>query len=123
MEFARTHGYVETLLHRRRYIRDIGSSNAILRKAAERNAINAPIQGTAADLIKIAMIRVDAELTRRKLKSRMILQIHDELVFEVPEDEIETMKQLVPEIMNAAMTMAVPLETEVNYGNSWYEAH
>ena len=123
MEFARTHGYVETLLHRRRYIRDIGSSNAILRKAAERNAINAPIQGTAADLIKIAMIRVDAELTRRQLKSKMILQIHDELVFEVPADEIETMKQLVPEIMNAAMTMSVPLETEVNYGNSWYEAH
>ena len=123
MEFARKHGYVETLLHRRRYIRDIGSSNAILRKAAERNAINAPIQGTAADLIKIAMIRVDAELTRRKLKSKMILQIHDELVFEVPADEIETMKQLVPEIMNAAMTMAVPLETEVNYGNSWYDAH
>ena len=123
MEFARAHGYVETLLHRRRYIRDIGSSNAILRKAAERNAINAPIQGTAADLIKIAMIRVDAELTRRKLKSKMILQIHDELVFEVPADEIETMKQLVPEIMNAAMTMSVPLETEVNYGNSWYDAH
>lgn len=123
MEFARAHGYVETLLHRRRYIRDIGSSNAILRKAAERNAINAPIQGTAADLIKIAMIRVDAELTRRQLKSKMILQIHDELVFEVPADEIETMKQLVPEIMNAAMTMSVPLETEVNYGNSWYEAH
>ena len=123
MEFARAHGYVETLLHRRRYIRDIGSSNAILRKAAERNAINAPIQGTAADLIKIAMIRVDAEFTRRKLKSKMILQIHDELVFEVPADEIETMKQLVPEIMNAAMTMSVPLETEVNYGSSWYEAH
>ena len=123
MEFARKNGYVETLLHRRRYIRDIGSSNAILRKAAERNAINAPIQGTAADLIKIAMIRVDAELTRRKLKSRMILQIHDELVFEVPAEEIDIMKQLVPEIMNAAMTMAVPLETEVNYGNSWYEAH
>ena len=123
MEFARKHGYVETLLHRRRYIRDIGSSNAILRKAAERNAINAPIQGTAADLIKIAMIRVDAELTCCKLKSRMILQIHDELVFEVPAEEIDTMKQLVPEIMNAAMTMAVPLETEVNYGNSWYEAH
>jgi len=122
-EFARTHGYVETLLHRRRYIRDIGSSNAILRKAAERNAINAPIQGTAADLIKIAMIRVDAEMSRRQLKSRMILQIHDELVFEVPQDEIETMKQLVTETMNDAMTMAVPLETEVNYGKSWYDAH
>lgn len=123
MEFARTHGYVETLLHRRRYIRDIGSSNAILRKAAERNAINAPIQGTAADLIKIAMIQVDAEIIRRRLKSRMILQIHDELVFEVPAEEIDIMKQLVPDIMNAAMTMAVPLETEVNYGSSWYEAH
>lgn len=123
MEFARKNGYVETLLHRRRYIKDINASNAILRKAAERNAINAPIQGTAADLIKIAMIRVDREMERRQLKSRMILQIHDELVFEVPEEEIEIMKQMVPEIMNSSLEMAVPLTTEVNYGNSWYEAH
>lgn len=123
MEFARKNGYVETLLHRRRYIRDINASNAILRKAAERNAINAPIQGTAADLIKIAMVRVDREMTKRGIKSRMILQIHDELVFEVPHEEIEIMCRLVPEIMNGALQMSVPLETEVNYGSSWYEAH
>lgn len=123
MAFARKNGYVETLLGRRRYIRDINAHNAILRKAAERNAINAPIQGTAADLIKIAMIRVDAEMTKRRLKSRMILQIHDELVFEVPNEELEEMKQLVPEIMNSSMEMSVPLMTEVNWGESWYDAH
>lgn len=123
VEKARQDGYVETLLKRRRYIRDINSGNGILRKAAERNAINAPIQGTAADLIKIAMIRLDKALTERNLKSKMVLQVHDELVFEVPVDEIDTMKKLVPEIMNDAIQMQVPLETSVNYGKSWFEAH
>lgn len=123
MEFAHNNGYVETLFHRRRYIRDINSGNGMLRKAAERNAINAPIQGTAADLIKIAMIRVDQEMTRRQLKSKMLLQIHDELVFEVPQEEIEEMKTLVTSIMNSALTMNVPLLTEVNYGESWFDAH
>lgn len=123
IEFARANGYVETLLHRRRYIRDINSGNGLLRKGAERNAINAPIQGTAADLIKIAMIRVDREMTRRGLKSKMLLQIHDELVFEVPQEEIEEMKAMVSEIMNGALTMRVPLKTDVNYGPSWYDAH
>lgn len=123
MEFAHKNGYVETLLHRRRYIRDINSSNGMLRKAAERNAINAPIQGTAADLIKIAMINVDKEMVKRNLKSKMLLQIHDELVFEVPKEEIEEMKTLVTNIMNSALTMDVPLQTEVNYGSSWFDAH
>ncbi|MBO4645749.1 MAG: DNA polymerase I [Bacteroidales bacterium] len=123
VEFARANGYVETLLHRRRYIRDINSPNAILRKAAERNAINAPIQGTAADLIKIAMIRVDQAMTQRKLKSKMLLQIHDELVFEVPENEIQVMKELVTSTMNNAIQLEVPLTTEVNYGRSWFDAH
>jgi DNA polymerase-1 len=123
IEFARAHGYVETLLHRRRYIRDINAANGMLRKAAERNAINAPIQGTAADLIKIAMIQVDREMTKRQLKSKMLLQIHDELVFEVPQEEIEVMKELVTSIMNNAITMEVPLATDVNYGSSWFDAH
>ncbi len=123
IEFAHQHGYVETLLHRRRYIRDINAANGMLRKAAERNAINAPIQGTAADLIKIAMIQVDREMNRRKLKSKMLLQIHDELVFEVPKEEIEEMKELVVNIMNNAIQMDVPLATEVNYGSSWFDAH
>ena len=123
IEFAHQHGYVETLLHRRRYIRDINAANGMLRKAAERNAINAPIQGTAADLIKIAMIQVDREMSRRGLKSKMLLQIHDELVFEVPKEEIEEMKELVVSIMNNAIQMEVPLATEVNYGSSWFDAH
>ena len=123
IEFAHQHGYVETLLYRRRYIRDINAANGMLRKAAERNAINAPIQGTAADLIKIAMIQVDKEMSRRKLKSKMLLQIHDELVFEVPKEEIEEMKELVVGIMNNAIQMDVPLATEVNYGSSWFDAH
>lgn len=123
VDFARENGYVETLLNRRRYIRDINSPNAILRKAAERNAINAPIQGTAADLIKIAMIRIDQAMTERQLKSKMVLQVHDELVFEVPKDEVETLSTLVSQIMNDALQMAVPLETSINFGNSWYDAH
>ena len=123
MEFAKEHGYVETLLGRRRYIRDINSGNAIVRKAAERNAINAPIQGTAADLIKIAMIRIYNILKQKNLKTKMLIQVHDELVFEVPKDEIETVKQIVTDEMENAMTLAVPLKVEANYGKSWYEAH
>lgn len=123
VDFARENGYVETLLNRRRYIRDINSHNGILRKAAERNAINAPIQGTAADLIKIAMIRINQAMTEKKLKSKMVLQVHDELVFEVPKDEVDTMRSLVSQIMNDALQMAVPLETSINFGNSWYDAH
>lgn len=121
--FAKEHGYVETLLGRRRYIRDINSANAILRKAAERNAINAPIQGTAADLIKIAMIDIYRELNKRKLKSKMLLQVHDELVFEVPIAELEIMKKIVPEFMSGAMSLSIPLSVELNYGKSWFDAH
>lgn len=123
MENARTDGYVETLLGRRRYIRDITSSNAILRKAAERNAINAPIQGTAADLIKIAMVNIYRELKKRNLKSKMILQVHDELVFEVYKDELQEVQELVKNLMENAMQLTVNLEVSMNYGNSWYEAH
>lgn len=123
LTFARENGYVETLFGRRRYIRDINSSNAIVRKAAERNAINAPIQGTAADLIKIAMINIWQEMKKRQLKSRMILQVHDELVFEVPKEELDEMYELVKEKMTNAITLDVPLTIDIKYGKNWYEAH
>ena len=123
MEDARANGYVETLLGRRRYIRDIDSSNGLLRKAAERNAINAPIQGTAADLIKIAMINIHREFKKRNLKSKMILQVHDELVFEVYKDEMSEVQDIVKNLMENAMHLEVNLEVSMNFGNSWYEAH
>lgn len=123
VDFAREKGFVETLLNRRRYIKDINSPNAVLRKAAERNAMNAPIQGTAADLIKIAMIALHRILEERKLQSKMLLQVHDELVFEVPDSELAEMTTLVTQTMNSALQMAVPLVTSVNYGKSWFDAH
>lgn len=123
MEFARQNGYVETLLGRRRYIKDITSPNAILRKAAERNAINAPIQGTAADLIKIAMVRIAKAIKEQHLDCRMVLQVHDELVFEVRKTEVEKIKRTVQELMSTALQLSVPLDVEINEGKSWYEAH
>jgi len=123
VEFARKNGYVETMLGRRRYIRDINSSNGMLRKAAERNAINAPIQGTAADVIKIAMIRIYKELKSKKLNTKMVLQVHDELVFDVPLEELDVIAQIVPDLMNSALIMKVPLITELSFGKNWYEAH
>ncbi len=123
MEFARQNGYVETLLGRRRYIKDITSPNAILRKAAERNAINAPIQGTAADLIKIAMVRIAKAIKEQKLDCRMVLQVHDELVFEVRKTEVEKIKRTVQELMSTALELSVPLDVDINEGKSWYEAH
>ncbi len=123
MDFARKNGYVETLLGRRRYIKDINSANAILRKAAERNAINAPIQGTAADLIKIAMVRIAREIKKQKLDCRMVLQVHDELVFEVRKTEVERIKRTVRELMSTALQLSVPLDVDINEGKSWYEAH
>lgn len=123
LEFARKNLYVETLLGRRRYIRDINAQNGLLRKAAERNAINAPIQGTAADLIKIAMVDIQRALEEENLQSKMILQVHDELVFDVPKAEIERVEQLVREKMSGSVQLSVPLDVEINYGNSWFEAH
>jgi len=119
---AKENGYVTTLLERRRYLPEINASNFNLRSFAERTAMNTPIQGTAADIIKLAMIHMDQALTDKKLKSRMLLQVHDELVFEVPEDELEIMKLLVPEIMGKALPLIVPLKAEVSYGGNWYEA-
>lgn len=119
---ARKQGYVTTLLERRRYLPEINAKNFNLRSFAERTAMNTPIQGTAADIIKLAMVHMDKALYERGLKSRMLLQVHDELVFEVPEDELELMKELLPEVMAYALTLSVPLKAEVSYGSNWYEA-
>lgn len=120
---ARETGYVETLFGRRRYIRDINSGNATIRALAERNAVNAPIQGTAADIIKIAMIRVDAAIAEKRLKSKMVLQIHDELLFEVPSGELEIMKEIVTREMENVIKLSIPLTVECNHGKNWLEAH
>ena len=119
--FARKHGYVETVTGRRRYLRDIRSANNTIRSAAERNAINAPIQGTAADMIKLAMIRIHASW-RRKLKTRMLLQVHDELVFDVHRAE-EILPLDVEEKMKTAIPLDVPMAVEMGVGENWLEAH
>ncbi|WP_219838133.1 DNA polymerase I [Paenibacillus sp. R14(2021)] len=119
---ARKDGYVTTLLERRRYLPDIKASNFNLRSFAERTAMNTPIQGTAADIIKLAMVKMDRALRERGLRSRMLLQVHDELVFEVPADELELMKTLLPEVMESALALDVPLKADVSYGDNWYEA-
>jgi DNA polymerase-1 len=123
IEFARKHGYVETVTGRRRYIRDIRSANNTLRGSAERNAINAPIQGTAADMIKIAMINLYHELARRNLRTRMLLQVHDELVFDLYLPEQREVLPLVEEKMKAAIPLNVPLVVEMGVGEDWLAAH
>ncbi|MDX5319772.1 MAG: DNA polymerase I [Bacteroidota bacterium] len=120
---ARELGYVQTIKGRRRYIRDINSRNQTIRGFAERNAINAPIQGSAADMIKIAMIRVANAMEKANMKSRMILQVHDELLFEVHESETAALKELVIENMRDAISLNVPIEVEVGLGKNWLEAH
>ena len=120
---ARANGYVETLFGRRRYVPDINSGNATVRAFAERNAVNAPIQGTSADIIKMAMVAVDRGLLEQQLRSRMVLQIHDELLLEVPSTEIEVVKTLVTNAMQGVIELNVPLTVECNYGSNWLEAH
>ncbi|HLU20893.1 MAG TPA: DNA polymerase I [Bacillaceae bacterium] len=119
---ARNKGYVETLLHRRRYIPEITSRNFNLRSFAERTAMNTPIQGSAADIIKKAMIDMAARLETEGLQTRMLLQVHDELIFEAPEDEIEKLKEIVPDVMEHALKLSVPLKVEYSYGPTWYDA-
>ncbi|MFN6091627.1 MAG: DNA polymerase I, partial [Bacteroidota bacterium] len=120
---AKEKGYVETVLGRRRYLRDINSNNATVRGFAERNAINAPIQGSAADMIKLAMIHLNKAMTEMNLKSKMLLQVHDELVFDVYLPELETMKTLVADKMKHALPLSVPVEVEIGTGKNWLEAH
>jgi DNA polymerase-1 len=108
---------------RRRYLRDINSANQTVRGFAERNAINAPIQGSAADMIKIAMIRIHQDIIDQKLNSKMTMQVHDELVFDVPKAEIEIMKNIIESRMKNAIDMKVPILVEVGQGSNWLEAH
>lgn len=123
VDFAREHGYVETVLNRRRYLKDINSRNAMVRSGAERNAVNAPIQGSAADIIKLAMINIHERFEKEGFKSKMLLQVHDELVFDAHKDELETIKPIIKHEMENAFKMAVPLDVEVGIGDNWLEAH
>ena len=120
---AREKGYVETLFGRKRFLPDIGSKNAVARGLAERNAINAPIQGGAADIIKLAMIAVARRMEAEHFRSRMVLQVHDELVFDVVPEERDRMVEMVKQEMEGVCTLQVPLITECNYGKNWREAH
>ena len=120
---ARETGYVETIFGRRRYLPDINSKNGTVRSLAERNAINAPIQGTSADIIKLAMINVNARLKKEGMQSRMVLQIHDELVFDAVQEEVEQLSTIVKEEMENVTSLSVPLTVECNHGNNWLEAH
>ena len=125
INFAKEFSYVQTLLGRKRYLRDIHSANQTVRGYAERNAINMPIQGTAADMIKLAMIKVQGAIKKSGLKSKMILQVHDELVFDVPKEELDDIQQLIKENMESAMELphGVPINAETGSGNNWLEAH
>lgn len=123
VKFAQKHGYVQTVMGRKRWLKDINSSNAVVRGFAERNAINMPIQGTAADLIKLAMISLHKTFREHNFRSRMILQVHDELVFDAHKDELEIIKPLIIEGMRNAMPLDVPVEAEIGTGKNWLEAH
>lgn len=123
IEFARQHGYVETMLGRRRYLRDINASNSVVRNFAERNAVNAPIQGSSADMIKIAMSNIYKAMNDKQLQSKMILQVHDELVFDAVIDELDTLKELVNDKMTNALPLNIPVVVELNTGINWLEAH
>ena len=123
IDFARENGFVETVLGRRRYLKDINAQNAVVRGAAERNAVNAPIQGSAADIIKLAMINIHHRLKNESWKSKMLLQVHDELVFDVPNAEVEDLTTMVKEEMENAYSLDVPLVVDVGIGKNWLEAH
>lgn len=123
VDFARDNGYVQTIVGRRRYLKDINSQNAIVRGGAERNAVNAPIQGSAADIIKIAMINIHKKLTDENWKSKMLLQVHDELVFDVHNDELDAIQPMIKHEMENAFQLTVPLEVEIGKGKDWLEAH
>ena len=123
VDFAKQNGYVETMLGRRRYLKDINAGNSVVRNFAERNAINAPIQGTSADMIKIAMANIHKEMIDNKLKSKMILQVHDELVFDVYKEELDFLSEIVKDKMINALPLCVPIEVNLNTGTNWLEAH
>lgn len=121
--FAREKGYVKTVLGRRRYLKDINGRNHLVRSAAERNAVNAPIQGSAADIIKVAMIRIHDKLKKQNFKTKMLLQVHDELIFDVPKEEIEALQKLTKQEMESAYELVVPLKVDMGMGENWLVAH
>ena len=125
VKFAQQNGYVETMLGRKRWLKDINSGNFTVRGFAERNAINMPIQGTAADMIKLAMIKIYREFEQRGIKSKMILQVHDELVFDALREEVDELKPLIIECMQTALLLPndVPASAEIGVGENWLEAH
>ncbi len=123
IDFAREHGYVQTVMGRRRYLKDINAGNAVVRGAAERNAVNAPIQGSAADIIKIAMINIHDRLEKGNFRSKMLLQVHDELVFDIYKPELADLQKLIKSEMESAYELAVPLVVDLGLGNNWLEAH
>lgn len=125
IQFARENGYVQTLMGRKRWLRDINSGNFTVRGFAERNAINSPIQGTAADMIKLAMIKIHENFKKNKFKSKMLLQVHDELVFDAHRDEVEIIKPIIIDCMQTALLLpnGVPAEAEIGSGVNWLEAH
>ena len=123
VDFARDHGYVQTVLGRRRYLKDINSRNAVVRGAAERNAVNAPIQGSAADIIKIAMINIHQKLSEDHYQSKMLLQVHDELVFDAYKPELDRLKHMIKTEMENAYKLEVPLVVDMDMGGNWLEAH
>jgi DNA polymerase-1 len=123
IEIAHKNGYVSTLFNRRRYLPDINHSNHVIRAEAERMAINTPIQGTAADLIKMAMINIYQRLNQECSRSKMLLQVHDELVFEIPEEELDTVVLMIKDKMEGVYALRVPLKVDINIGKNWEEAH
>ena len=125
INFARKHGYVQTLMGRKRWLRDINSANFTIRAFAERNAINSPIQGTAADMIKLAMVKIHQVFKERKFKSKMILQVHDELVFDALKEESEMIQPIIIDCMRSALPLpnGIPVEAEIGAGQNWLSAH
>jgi DNA polymerase-1 len=125
INFCKENGYVETLMGRKRWLKDINSANFTVRGFAERNAINSPIQGTAADMIKLAMIKIDAEFKKQNFKSKMLLQVHDELVFDAHKEEVDRIKPIILHCMQTALALpnGVPTDAEIGMGDNWLKAH
>ena len=123
INFARENGYVETILGRKRFLKDINSRNGMIRSSAERNAINTPVQGSAADIIKLSMIKINDVFKKNSLKSKLILQVHDELIFDTPINELEIAKKLIKNNMENAYELKVPLTVDLGVGENWLEAH
>ena len=123
INFARENGFVKTILGRKRFLNDINSRNGMLRSSAERNAINTPVQGSAADIIKLSMINIFNEFRKKSMKTKLILQVHDELVFDAPADEVDQAKNIIIQEMENAYKLEVPLTVDIGVGKNWLEAH